>query len=276
MQRMVAIAGLMLSAAGCVSSACASQLFGVGFDQPTALYSIDQSTGALTALGPTGFANVADLTSDPLTNTLYGVDANGNQLLKMDTKTGQATRAAILDSVSPIGSIAFDPVSRQLYGNTVVGFGGATHDTLYRIDPVSGHTTLIGALGSFVQVFALGFDQHGTLFGISNQSNELIRIDTATGQGTLIPGAPPLPFQGSFDIASRPEDNTMFLANSLNASLYILDTTTASLTLAGPYGSQTNIVGLAFLSSVPEPFAVDVLVAGLVILLIARRCVRMF
>jgi hypothetical protein len=274
MQRTVVIAGCLWWASWSAQSAPASQLLGVAFDQPTALYSINQSTGALAAVGLTGFTNVADLTSDPLTHTLWGVDVNGNQLLEMDPKTGGALKATALDSADPIGSIAFDPLTRVLYGNSVVGFGKTSQDALYRIDPLTGHTTLIGALGSFEQVFALGFDQHGVLFGISDHSRELITIDTATGLGSLIPGAPQLPFEGNFDLASRPEDNAVFVANSLNAQLYLLDTSNAALTPVGPYGSVTNIVGLAFLSSVPEPSTYAAFAGGLLALFALRRRLR--
>jgi len=57
----------------------------------------------------------------------------------------------------------------------------------------------------------------------------------------------------AFDIASRPEDGTMFLADTGTNSLFTLDVTNGALTGIGSYGTTPlNLVGLAF-SQIPEP-----------------------
>jgi hypothetical protein len=268
MRRRFAVAAQLAVSAFLASSAVASDLFGVKFDASTPLYSINESTGALISIGGTGFANVADLTSDPVTDTLWGVEVNTNELLTIDRHTGAASVAAQLDSVNPIVSLAFDPLTRTLYGSTSIGFAQPGEDVLYAIDPVTGSTTSKGSIG-FEKVYALGFDQHGTLFGISDFSKELITINIATGAGTLVPGSSALEVSAAFDIASRPEDNTMFLADSGTASLYKLNTANGKLTAVGSYGSMTNIVGLGFL--VPEPDTYLALAVGLGLLALLRR-----
>ena len=45
-------------------SGLASELFGVNFPAATPLFSLNQSSGRLTSIGPTSFADIADLTSD--------------------------------------------------------------------------------------------------------------------------------------------------------------------------------------------------------------------
>ena len=55
------------------------QLVGVDFPATTPLCSVDQSSGRLTSIAPTSFANIADLTSDPQTGTLWGVDSDTNE-----------------------------------------------------------------------------------------------------------------------------------------------------------------------------------------------------
>ena len=47
-----------------VGIAAASELFGVNFPDATPLFSLNQSSGALTSIGTTGFTDIADLTSD--------------------------------------------------------------------------------------------------------------------------------------------------------------------------------------------------------------------
>ncbi len=258
--RMLAgVAGLFVG----VGVAGASELYSVHFNATTPLYKMNQSTGAATAIGPSGFDNVGDLTSDTtlLGGPVWGIRIASNELLKFNPITGAATSVATLNSPDNITSIAFDPVSKKLYGNTTVSFG-APFDALYEIDPNTGNTTFIGRI-LFADVFSLGFDQGGKLFGVSDATNELISISTVTGNGALVA---PLQLNFIFDIASRPEDNVMFAVDSGNSALWKLDTTTGQASLVGPYGGASpNLVGLAF-SAVPEPGVasiVGVLAGGL-------------
>jgi len=274
MKRRFAVA-LQLALLMCFSErALSAVLFGESVDpgQASPLFSINQSAGNIAEIGPTGFSNVADLTSDPATGRLWGVEAQSNQpgrLLSINSNTGAAAVVATLDSAKPIVSLAFDPITRKLYGSTAVGFG-ASQDALYTIDPLSGHTSLVGVIG-FDNVYALGFDQQGKLFGVSEISKALISINTTTGAGTQIDGFKNNDINRAFDLASRPGDNTMFLADSGSMSLYTLNTVTGHVDLIGPYGSSANIVGLAFLTSVPEPSTYLVLCVGLSLFALLRQ-----
>jgi DNA-binding beta-propeller fold protein YncE len=149
-----------------------------------------------------------------------------------------------------------------LYGNTAVGFGGTVADQLYQINPATGLSTLIGPIG-FSAVYALGFNQSGTLYGISDTSHELITINTGTGVGSLIA---PVNLSSAFDLAFRPEDDTLFVADSNTSSLYTINPGTGAETLVGSYGSAVNNVGLAFVAAVPEPGTIGLLLAGVALL----------
>lgn len=167
-------------------------------------------------------------------------------------------------------SIAFDPVGGKLYGNTSVGFG-APFDALYEIDPTTGSTTFIGRI-LFDNVYSLGFDQSGDLFGVSDATDDLIGINTTTGTGTFVAD---LGVGLAFDIASRPEDDAMFLADSGTSHLYTVNTATGALTDVGSYGSFVNVVGLAFLPTSVVPEASTYLAGGMLMLGIAgARFVR--
>lgn len=253
------------------SAVGASVLFGVGYSGPTPLFDMDQATGLATVIGPSGFDNVGDLTSDTriTSPTVWGVRIPSNELLKFNTATGGAAVAATLNSPQSIVSLAFDPVGHKLYGNTSVGFG-APFDALYEIDPLTGNSTFIGRI-TFDNVYALGFSQTGKLYGVSDVNDELILIDTSTGNGSLVAA---LAVGSAFDIASRPEDDVMFLVDSGTQRLYTLDINTGNLTGVGPYVNSANMVGLAF-SAVPEPASASLaLLAGMALLARRRRTAR--
>jgi hypothetical protein len=258
---------LVLGLLRCAAMAEASELYSNEFPSPTPLYKMDQTTGAAAAIGPTGYDGIGDLTSDtrPATATIWGVRIASNELLEIDPVTGLASSPVVMNSPDDITSIAFDVVTGKLYGNTTVGFG-APFDALYEIDPVTGNTTFIGRI-LFDNVFALGFDQNGDLFGVADATNELIKISTSTGNGALVAG---LAVGLAFDVASRPEDNKMFLADSSTFNLYTVDTSNGNLTPIGPYGSATNLVGLAF-SPVPEPGTLVLGAIGLTFVGLLRR-----
>jgi len=258
------LAGLALAAAALLP-ATASTLYGTAFAGLTPLYTLDQGTGALGTVGDTGAMAIGDLTSDTRAGsfTLWGMRIADNELVTLDAATGAVTGSVALDSNDDMVSIAFDAVSGRLYGNTSVSFGAA-FDALYEIDPTTGATSFIGRI-LFQDVFALAFDQTGQLFGIADATDELITISTATGNGALV-GSVDVGF--AFDIASRPEDNVMFLSDSGTTSLYRIDTATGATTLVGPYGAAANIAGLAFGpgAAVPVPGSLGLAALGLVAL----------
>jgi hypothetical protein len=277
--------GIGIAALGCAAlmaaSASATELFSVDYAGAATLYRMDQVAGTAGAIGPVGVSNIGDLTSDtrPATPRLWGVQINAgetaDELVTIDPLTGGATGSVAISIMTTatnqpghMTSIAFDPVSGALYGNTTVAFGAA-FDALYKIDPVTGVADFIGRI-TFEDVFALGFDQSGKLFGIADATDELIGIDLVTGNGSFIAN---MQVSSSFDIASRPEDDVMFLVDSGSNFLYTLDTSNGNLTGVGDYGTPLNLVGLAF-SPIPEPGTLLLVALGLPLLASRRRAQR--
>jgi hypothetical protein len=245
-------------------------LYALDYPQSATLYTVDQSTGTMTVVGPVGLDNVGDLTSDQISK-LYGIQITTNSLVTIDPTTGLGTLGPAITGTAlndagaplPIVSLAFNPFTGVLYGNTSVGFGGATQDQLYSIDTSTGVATPIGTSISENAVYALAFGQDSILYGVDG-SNNLDQISTTTGIGIVVA---PTGLTSVFDIASRPGDGTMFAASSGTTSIYTLDLGTGTSTLVGPNGFSTNVVGLAFLDApVPEPSSIALLATGLVFL----------
>jgi len=241
-----------------------------------AIYKLNQSTAAETLVGPVGaaFAFPGDLASDTHLGTfrIWAPDITSNTLLKIDPTTGAGTPVGLF--TGPTGapikmvSLAFDPVTSTMYGNTSLGFDGSP-DRLFRIDPATGVSTLIGAGIGFNNVYALGFNNAGKLYGVSDATHQLLLIDTTLGTGAIVGPVGP----GSiYDIATRPEDGTTFAVNAATNELYKLDLGTGGTTLVGAHTIPAhNMVGLAFGPAVPEPTSITLLTLGAAFAFIRRK-----
>lgn len=252
-------------------AAQAATLFGSEYGGGGGLFTLSTATGALTPVGPASSA-IGDLTSDTRAGSfdLWGIDIAGEALVTLDETTGATTgTTAITNARGQITSIAFDPVTGVLYGNNTQSFGGGS-GALFTIDTMTGVASYIGETG-YSNIFALGFDQNGALFGIDDSTDTFLSIDTTTGAGTAIAT---LNFGYLFDMASDPETGTMYVSQSGGGNtLHEIDTGTGTLTAVGPFGAAENIAGLAFgaVSPVPIPGALPLLIGGLGALGALRR-----
>ena len=258
----------LLAATLCCGSVAAeaATLYGTEYAASTPLYTLNETTGALTVGPATGIDNIGDLASSGTDNTVWAVRIPSNTLYRFDAGTSATvSTVAISGTFSPSGapenivSIAYDAKGGTLYGNTAASFGGANN--LYTVNTGTGASSLIGNL-QINNMFALAFDEiGGFLYGASGAfgaQSFLWKINPFTAATTLIGELAPT---SNFDMAFRPDDNKLFMASSTSSSLYTVDITNAATTLVGPYGSVTNIAGLAF--AVPEPQTWALMLVGL-------------
>jgi hypothetical protein len=151
------------------------------------LSTINTATGAVTTVGPTGLAalaNVAGLAWDYTTSTMYAISAAN--LYTVDLATGLFTLVGPTALTTPIDLLAH-PTTGQLY---TVDIGP---DDLYSIDKTTGASTLIGDIGYAIS-FAQGMDFDNAsevaymCAYVSGGVNTIRTLDLVTGLSTAVSG----------------------------------------------------------------------------------------
>lgn len=122
---------------------------------------LDPATGVVESIGPPG-ALLTSLAVHPTTHVIYAVDLDST-LYTVDRDTGLATPIGPTGVVE-IVSIAFDPITADLYGVTAVlpSLSGTIVSELVTIDPASGVASGIGAAP--VPLTGIAFDPAATIF----------------------------------------------------------------------------------------------------------------
>ena len=128
-----------------------------------------------------------------------------------------------------------------------VGYVGS-FDQLFKVDYGTNQTTLVGNSIDFADVEGLAFAPDGTLYGISDSTKQLIRVNVTSGKGALV-GATGLNGQGvgqfdalDFGLAFT-YDGQLWASSATVNKLWRLDPTTALATFVGNTGA--HISGLA-------------------------------
>ncbi len=113
-----------------------------GTDQNTLFYEIDPSNGAITWI--LGLPNTRDLAYDQATSTLYGT--SGANLYTINPISGVHSLVSAFSGVGgdAVDTIAIDPVTGQMYGESNPAFGGGK---LYQINKATGAATFVGQTG---------------------------------------------------------------------------------------------------------------------------------
>lgn len=140
------------------------------------------------------------------------------------------------------------PAHAQLYAAD----GGRTAGSLYRINPLTGAASVVGTIedsvGEGYAVGGMAFDAEGTLYAIttvgwaqSEIETELLTINPATGEATLVAGTGQRSFAGDITFI----DGTLysfFASGNCVIQLGAINTTTGAVVCAGSAGAG-GIVG---------------------------------
>ena len=203
---------------------------------------------------PTRFAKLIALlfvaltgTTAALGQTLYAARGGG---VTSDLSIISATTGALVTTVGPIGfavtGMAVHPSTGVLYGVTS-GQSPSNPRSLITINKTTGAGTLVGALGLNNPVADITFTPGGTLFGWSEDTDDLVTINIATGAATVV-GDSTLSTFGS-GLASNAAGTLYFAGDGATGELRTVNSanglTTVVATLTGsPQGDA--VPALAF------------------------------
>ena len=118
--------------------------------------------------------------------------------------------------------------------------GDAVGGNLYQIDLANNSITTIGPITGF-RVEAMTVGPNSIIYAATDNTDELITINTTTGAGTVIGSLSPPPSNPG--LAYCADNNTMYMVDS--GSLYSVNLATANLTLIGTDVNYSGSTGLA-------------------------------
>jgi subtilisin family serine protease len=168
----------------------------------------------------------------------YVIDED-NRFVRVDTLDGQQT---VLGTLTPFGSetwtgMAVDPTTGEMYATSC----NVVTSSLYRIDVDAVTATRIGAVG-FAGIIAVAVDDQGDMYAHDIVSDQLVSVDTGTGQGTAVGS---LGFDANFGqgMAFDPVSGELYLSAFNNAAfrgeLRIADRATGATALVGALGATS-------------------------------------
>jgi hypothetical protein len=256
---------------GCVPLASASLL---GVDRETgALYSISETTAAVTFIGNTGITNSwAEIEFAP-NGTLYGFTDNGAatpSLYSIDPSTAAATLIGALNAGDFIfeGALAFAP-DGTAYAMNIGSNGNAQ---LFNINLATGAATALGVVSGVFDINGLAYRSDGMLIGLDDNTSSLYVINPVTLTASLLAAVPTT--VGAIGGMTIESGVGFYATGGPNTSapgsdnLYSFDLLTGASTLIGNLGfTDSGLSGLAAAPGrAPEPSTWALLLVALVAL----------
>jgi sugar lactone lactonase YvrE len=203
------------------------------------LLTLQRSTGMPGAVAPVGAPGAfAGLAYDRMRGRFYGSrfnPAGPDDLFAIDPVTGQASLIGAIAGAVDISGLGFDPNTDTLYG---IDQGDGR---LYRISLTTGAATPAGA-GLNPGTGGIDYDPvTATLYGVQDgaQGTRLIRIDTGSGQGTVI-GQLGAGITDCDGLACCIQDRFLYTVNQASGQMLRVDPGTGAASPVGATGVALN------------------------------------
>jgi plastocyanin len=173
------------------------------------------------------------------------------ELDRIDVATGEVTRVGET-GIGPfelIEGLAWDPVTTTFYAILTATDGSTT--TIATIDRYDGHVTRLMPVGGieFPALIGLAVDRDGVFFSIDQNSGSLVRIDSASGNATVIgPIGDEVTLLLNGSLAFDRAHNVLYLIGATGEFLageYVVDLVSGHAGLLGTIGSDAQL-GSAF------------------------------
>lgn len=179
--------------------------------------------------------------------TLYVADFFSGELYKVDTATGLAALVGPLAGMTGNITGLTGSIDGVLYLSTADDFCGSSN--LYTVDPETGAASLIGTVTNGGCLIDIAINAEGQMYGVDIVEDNLISIDPATAQGTVIG---PLGIDANYaqGLDFEEESGVLYWAAFNNmmgqGELRIIDTLTGASELVGVFPDGAEIDSLAF------------------------------
>lgn len=160
-----------------------TRIFAVDDDR---LLAIDPRSGRGTLVGPIGYDNVDGIAFHPRSGVLYGVTQWGNQIILIDTATGQGTlQRSHVVAGHPLEDLAFHPLSGEAY------ILAGVDPRLVKVDLDTGAERTLNLSGA-TSLESLVWSMDGTtLYSAADRAGfkDLVTIDATTGAISFVSAA---------------------------------------------------------------------------------------
>lgn len=150
-------------------------------------------------------------------------------------------------------SLSMDPVSGVMYATATIC---AVSSSLYTINLQTGQASLVGPISAGSCIVSSGIDNDGNMYAVELVNKNLVRIDKATGAGTVVG---PLGYNANFgqgmDFDERTGGCFLFAFNwdTFLAELRTCDTATGSTALVGQIGAGLRQISGAGITRMTWP-----------------------
>jgi YVTN family beta-propeller protein len=203
------------------------------------MYSINNTTGALTAIGMIAAGTGPDSVAvDPAGKFAYVTNSGSNDvsIYTIDATTGTlVSMGSVAAGTQPV-SVAVDPAGKFAY---VTNFG-SDDVSIYAIDAPTGTLVSMGSVAAGTQPVSVAVDPAGKFAYVTNFGSDdvsMYTMDATTGgltpSGTIATGLSPT------SIAIHPSGKFAYVTNSGSntVSMYSIDGATGTLKLIGTIGT---------------------------------------